>query len=169
MEMQVRSEQPLRERSLEERFEFMRTCAAAAGFGNFDTMIRQYYTADFNCESIVSREQRQSRHSQLPVLLNKLRKDVKSWTQWEAHGYQAETIKSAETVIRTERSDFSVPQPLYVEVLSELEKISRMTEGVDNAAMSRAFQPMTRMFQDTVSAYIHTLHTLNTLDAIQLC
>ncbi|KAF2177275.1 hypothetical protein K469DRAFT_697354 [Zopfia rhizophila CBS 207.26] len=148
------NEQQLRIRCLEDRFEFIRLCVASAGFSSFDAMVSQYYTADFSHESIVSREQRSSRHSQLPLLLTKLRKNVKTWTQWEAHGYQYEIIKSAESIIRAERNDFVATQTIYANALSELERLqSGATDGADNGSLSRAFRTLTKMFQDTVRTY----------------
>jgi hypothetical protein len=150
-------EQQLKERCLEERFEFMRACAYAAGFNSVDEMAKQYYTADFSHDSVISREQRDSRHSQLPQLFSKLRKSVKTWTQWEAHRYQYEIIKSAQSVIRAEHSECSTTQPLYAEVLMELEK-ALVAVPAHNAGESdsllKAFRRLSKVFQDTVSYQI---------------
>ncbi|RFU80500.1 bzip transcription factor domain-containing [Trichoderma arundinaceum] len=155
------SEQQLKDRCLEERFEFMRVCAYAAGFHSFDDMAKQYYTADFSHDSVISREQRNSRHSQLPQLFSKLRKSVKTWTQWEAHRYQYEVIKSAQSVIRAERGECSTAQPIYNEVLMELEKalVAGPAHNLgENDSLSKAFRRLSKVFQDTVShqAFITT-------------
>lgn len=147
-------EQRLGDRSLEDRFEFMRVCASVAGFHSIDDMAKQYYTADFSHDSIISREQRNSRHSQLPQLLSKLRKSVKTWTQWEAHRYQYEIIKSAQSLIRAERNDDPTTQHIYIEALTDLEKA--LAEGLannsrENDLIPRAFRRLSKVFQDTVS------------------
>ncbi|ODA79279.1 hypothetical protein RJ55_04872 [Drechmeria coniospora] len=143
------SSSQMRNRPLEERFEYLRQCMENLGLGSFDATMGQYYTAEFNHESIVSREQRNSRHSELPLLLSKLRKNATDWSQWEAHGYQYEIIKSAESIVGAERGDFAVSQGLYHDVLAEIEKLPPGGDGIDKA--SRAFHPLTKKFQDTAS------------------
>ncbi|KAM0255242.1 hypothetical protein ACHAQJ_005950 [Trichoderma viride] len=161
------SEQQLKDRCLEERFEFMRVCAYAAGFHSVDEMARQYYTADFCHESVISREQRDSRHSQLPQLFSKLRRSVKTWTQWEAHRYQYEIIKSAQSVIRAERSECSTTQPIYTEVLNELEKalvaVPAHNLG-ENDSLSKAFRRLSKVFQDTSPKLWNLVETLVSMD-----
>ena len=143
------NKQKLLSRCLEERFEFVQLCLSTAGFSSIDAMVSQYYTADFSHESIVSSEQRNSRHSQLPLLLARLRRDVKTWTQWEAHGYQYEVIKSAESIIRVERADFNAAvQQSYINTLS---KLGRTHPDADKVSLASAFRPLTRMFQENVS------------------
>ncbi|KAM0487113.1 hypothetical protein ACHAPX_000381 [Trichoderma viride] len=146
-------EQRLKDRSLEDRFEFMRVCASVAGFHSIDDMAKQYYTADFSHDSVISREQRNSRHSQLPQLLSKLRKSVKTWTQWEAHRYQYEIIKSAQSLIRAERSNYPTTQHIYTEALTDLEKalaVGLTHNSGENDLIPRAFRRLSKMFQDTV-------------------
>lgn len=147
-------EQRLKDKSLEDRFEFMRVCASVAGFHSIDDMAKKYYTADFSHDSVISREQRNSRHSQLPQLLSKLRKSVKTWTQWEAHRYQYEIIKSAQSLIRAERSDYHTAGNIYTEALTDLEKAlagGLAHNSEDNDLIPRAFRKLSKVFQDTVS------------------
>ena len=147
------SDPHLRDRCIEDRFEYIRQCTANAGFGSFDAIAGQYYTADFSHESIISREQRRSRHSELPLLLSKLRNNVETWTQWEAHGYQYEIIKSAESIVRAEREDLIGSQAIFHAILSKIEKLSPdAADSADSASMSRAFRPLAKRFQDTVSS-----------------
>lgn len=147
-------EQRLKDKSLEDRFEFMRVCASVAGFHSIDDMAKKYYTADFSHDSVISREQRNSRHSQLPQLLSKLRKSVKTWTQWEAHRYQYEIIKSSQSLIRAERSDYHTAGNIYTEALTDLEKAlagGLAHNSEDNDLIPRAFRKLSKVFQDTVS------------------
>ncbi|PTB39329.1 hypothetical protein M441DRAFT_28480 [Trichoderma asperellum CBS 433.97] len=150
-------EQRLKDRSLEERLEFMRVCASVAGFHSIDDMAKQYYTADLSHDSVISQEQRNSRHSQLPRVLSKLRKSVKTWTQWEAHRYQYEIIKSAQSLIRSERTANPTTQHIYTEALMDLEKA--LAAGLahnsgENELIPRAFRKLSKVFQDTVSRSI---------------
>lgn len=142
------NEQKLPSRCLEERFEFVQLFLSSAGFSSIDAMVSQYYTADFSHESIVSSEQRSSRHSQLPLLLARLRRDVTTWTQWEAHGYQYEIIKSAESIIRAERADFNAAaQKSYINALSNL---GRTHSDAVKVSLGNAFRPLTKIFQENV-------------------
>jgi hypothetical protein len=144
--------QKLASATLEERFEFVQQCLATAGFSSIDATVSQYYTADFNHESVVSAEQRSSRHSQLPLLLEKLRRDVKAWTQWESHGYQHEVIKSAGSIIRAERADFDAQvQQSYINALLMPETTHAEGARLGTSLVS-TFRPLTRLFQDHVSA-----------------
>ncbi|KAL7900317.1 hypothetical protein HDV63DRAFT_416305 [Trichoderma sp. SZMC 28014] len=155
-------EQRLRDKSLEDRFEFMRVCASVAGFHSIDDMAKQYYTADFSQDSAISREQRNSRHSQLPQLLSKLRKSVKTWTQWEAHRYQYEILKSAHSLIRAERIDYPTAKNIYTEALTDLEKAlvgGLAPNSGDNELVPRAFRRLSKVFQDTVSRSKHVIIT----------
>ncbi|KAH8892604.1 hypothetical protein GQ53DRAFT_862074 [Thozetella sp. PMI_491] len=143
--------QELQARSLEDRFAFIRMCVARAGFANFDDMARQYYTADFNLESDAARDQRYSRHNQLPLLLTKIRKSVKGWTQWEAHGYQSEIIKSAEGIVRAERGGTAPLPAIFAETLAELSRLHvGLADLVESGGVSKAFRPLTKMFQETM-------------------
>lgn len=147
-------EQRLKDKGLEDRFEFMRVCASVAGFHSIDDMAKQYYTADFSHDSAISQEQRNSRHRQLPQLLSKLRKSVKTWTQWEAHRYQYEILKSAHSLIRAERSDYPTTKNIYTEALTDLEKAlaAGLTQNSgENDLVPSAFRRLSKVFQDTVS------------------
>ncbi|KAB5558002.1 hypothetical protein GE09DRAFT_95647 [Coniochaeta sp. 2T2.1] len=140
------TEQKISSRSLEERFEYVQQCLSDAGFDSIDDMFGQYYTADFSHESHISSRQRSSRHSELPLLLSRLRDDIEGWTQWEAHGYESEIIKSAASIIRAERGDFTTAarQP-YVDTLSKL------GSGPDNAAQEAgAFRALMRSLQESM-------------------
>ncbi|KAK4095593.1 hypothetical protein ACCO45_000489 [Purpureocillium lilacinum] len=148
----------LKDRPLEERFEHLRQCMESLGLGSFDEAMGQYYTADFDHDSDISRDQRNSRHSELPVLLAKLRTNAKDWSQWEAHGYQYEIIKSAETIARAERAECAASRAACADVLVEIEKLPTETEGLDNASLSKAFRPLTKLFQDKVRDQPCSLH-----------
>lgn len=158
-----------KEGCLEDKFDFLRQCLNSAGFSDFEAVFGQYYTAEFSYESVVSREQRRSRHSQLPQLMARLRQDAQTWPAWEAHGYQYEIIKSAESLVHAERSDFTLSTKICMDVLAELRKErlsatsadgSVSVSGVstdgggsttpDIASMSRVFRPMTKLLQDKV-------------------
>ncbi|KAL7924394.1 hypothetical protein ACQKWADRAFT_286625 [Trichoderma austrokoningii] len=160
-------EQRLKDRSLEDRFEFMRACASVAGFHSIDDMAKQYYTAEFSHDSVMSREQRNSRHSQLPQLLSKLRKNVKTWTQWEAHRYQYEIIKSAQSLIRAERSECPATQHIYIEALEDLEKA--LAVGLahnlgESDLRPKAFRKLSKVFQDTSPKLWNLVETLVNMD-----
>ncbi|KAL2126409.1 hypothetical protein VTI74DRAFT_966 [Chaetomium olivicolor] len=140
--------QTLASATLEERFEFIQQCLATAGFSTIDDMVSQYYTADFSHESVVFAEQRNSRHSQLPLLLERLRRDVQVWTQWESHGYQHEVIKSAGSIVHAERTDFDGhAQQGYVNALLVLERTH--SEGASvGGSLASTFKLLTRLFHD---------------------
>jgi hypothetical protein len=162
------SEHQLKTQSLEDRFEFMRLCASIAGFHSIDDMAKQYYTADFNHDSAVSREQRNSRHSRLPQLLSKVRKSAKTWTPWEAHRYQSEIIKSAQSLIRAERRDHHTTENIYLEALTDLEKalaVGLAHNSEENDLIPKAFRRLSKVFQDTVSGLNPLTLTANVLSA----
>lgn len=143
--------------TLEERFEFIQTCLTNAGFASIDELFCQYYTADFSHESQVSSRQRGSRHSELPALLARLRRDIETWTQWEAHGYESEIIKSAASIVRAERADFTAARhrhQAYVEPLSRLGEDVRSAgggSGTDNTPqVVGAFRLLMKSLQESV-------------------
>lgn len=150
---------PMCNESLEDRLEFIRLCVAAAGFSSIDDMVGQYYTADFRQDSLVARQQRISRHTQLPHLFVQLRSSSQTWTQWEAHGYQSEIMKSAVTLIQNEREAFSAPRHLLSTAQVELQKAlsEDLTAGAGGSSASRrppsssgALQHLLKSLQDTV-------------------
>lgn len=112
----------VRRQSLEDRFEFVRLCVAAVGFPSIDAVVDKYYTAEFRHIAPVARQQRVSRHTKLPLLLADLRNSTQTWTQWEAHGYQSEIMKSAAALIHDEREGLVVPRELFADARVELEK-----------------------------------------------
>ncbi|UNI16449.1 hypothetical protein JDV02_002881 [Purpureocillium takamizusanense] len=140
----------LRDRPLEERFEHLRQCMESLGLGSLEDSMGRYYTEDFDHDSDISQDQRNSRHSELPLLLAKLRTNAKGWSQWEAHGYQYEIIKSAETIARSERAECAASRTAFADVLVEIEKLPTETDGLDNSSLSKAFRPLTKLFQDKV-------------------
>jgi len=147
--------------SLENRFEYLRLCLSSAGFSTFDSMASQYYTANFSHESIVSSEQRTSRQRQLPLLLVELRQHVKAWTQWEAHGYYDEIIKSAESIVRSERRGSAVAQRDYSNALLELAKPRQeAVDGAGNGSLSVALQSLMRVFQETTPKLLALVESL---------
>ncbi|KAF8846582.1 hypothetical protein BDZ45DRAFT_734152 [Acephala macrosclerotiorum] len=125
--------------STEKRFEYLHHCLSIAGFGTFDSMASQYYTTDFSHESIMSSQQRASRQRQLPQLLMDLRQHVKTWTQWEAHGYCDEIIRSAESIIASEKVGSMAGQTQCCNKLLEL----------SGTLSTSQLQPLMRMFQET--------------------
>lgn len=140
-------------RSLEDRFEFVQLCLSAAGFSSIDSMVGKYYTADFRHDSPIARQQRVSRHSQLPVLVAQLRRNARTWSQWEAHGYQSEVMNSAISLIQDEQKGFVVSKRLFADVRSEMERL-RMEGGHAGSRSSSSlgsFQLLTKTLQDRVS------------------
>lgn len=138
------------ERPLKEKFEQLRLYMEILGLGSFDNAMREYYTADFDHESDMSREQRNSRHSELPNLLAKLRTNAEGWSDWEAHGYQYEIIKSAKAIAHAERAECASSRDACAEVLFEIEKLPTETNGLDSVSLSKAFRPLTKLFQSKV-------------------
>ena len=140
-------------RTLEGRFEFIQACLTNAGFASIDELFCQYYTADFSHESQVSSWQRSSRHSELPLLLSRLRRDIETWTQWEAHGYESEIIKSTANIVRAEQADFTAARhrhQAYVDPLSRLGDV-RSGGGADSASqVASAFRLLMRSLQESV-------------------
>lgn len=147
----------IRSRSLEERFEFVRLCLAAAGFPSIDAMVGEYYTADFSHDFPIAREQRVSRHSQLPLLVAQLRRSATSWSQWEAHGYQSEIMNSAISLIQDEQRGFVASKRLFADARSELERLkpgegptaASRGAGRSTSSSSGTFV-LTKMLQDRV-------------------
>lgn len=151
-------------RSLEDRFEFVRLCLAAAGFSSIDSMVGEYYTAEFSHDSPVAREQRVSRHSQLPLLVARLRESARTWSQWESHGYQSEIMTSAVSLVQDEQRAFVAPKRLFADARSELEKArpgegptsgrgdARRSSSSSSSSSSGTFQLLTRTLQDRVSS-----------------
>lgn len=92
--------------TLEDRFEYVLECAKQVGFDWFDSLVANYYTADFSDRSILSNEQRLSRNRRLPGILAELREKSKGWTQWERQGYEDEILKSAESILVAECNTF---------------------------------------------------------------
>lgn len=93
--------------TLDDRFEYILECAKQVGFDDFDSLVANYYTAEFSDCSILSNEQRLSRNRRLPGILAKLREKSEGWTKWERQGYQDEILKSAETIFAAECKSFS--------------------------------------------------------------
>ncbi|KAI0533934.1 hypothetical protein GGR58DRAFT_516542 [Xylaria digitata] len=139
----------LQGQTLEKKFEFLHLCLTGAGFNSFDSMISQYYTSTLSPESIVSSHQQTSRQRDLPVLLAELRCYVQTWTQWEAHGYCYEIIKSVESIIDCER-DAAVysSSAILDDALQQLTKEPDF--GLGSSSLSGALQVLMRGFQKTV-------------------
>lgn len=144
-------ERELRNRCLEEQFEFLQCLLSNLGFSNVDTVASQYYTAKFNPESAVSCDQRVSRQNQLPLLLAKLRTHNQVWSQWESYGYQYEIIKSAEGVVRTERRGAITTQENYISTISDIGELSTTNfQDSHGGCVSTKFRRLTRMYQANV-------------------
>lgn len=152
-------EQQSQGRSLEDRFEFVRLCLAAAGFPSIDAMVGEYYTADFCHDSPIARHQRISRHSQLPALVAQLRGSAGTWSHWESHGYQSEIMNSATSLLQNEQSGFVASRSLLADARSELERLRPRAGATDgqrgrrrnsSSSSSGAFQLLTKTLQDKV-------------------
>lgn len=149
-------------RSLEDRFEFVRLCLTAAGFSSIDEMVGEYYTAEFSHDSPIARQQRVSRHSQLPLLVARLRGSARTWSQWEAHGYQSEIMTSAVSLVQDEQKGFVASKRLFADARSELERV-RPGEGptsargdarrLSSSSSSGTVQLLTRTLQDRVRPF----------------
>ncbi|KAJ8131699.1 hypothetical protein O1611_g1931 [Lasiodiplodia mahajangana] len=92
--------------TLEERFEYVLSCAQRAGFDSFDTLSYHYYTRNFNPASALALDQRMSRNRRVPELLAELRKQAASWSTWQRRGYEDEMLKAAEEICITEFNEF---------------------------------------------------------------
>ncbi|KAI8948030.1 hypothetical protein F4801DRAFT_474423 [Xylaria longipes] len=140
----------LQGQTLEKRLEFLHLCLTSAGFETFDSLVSQYYTSTLSPESIVSSHQRTSRQRDLPVLLAELRRYVRTWTQWEAHGYYYEIIKSVESIVSCEKEAAGIHTGSveFGDALQQLTKEPDMTLG--SGSLSSALQVLMRSFQKIV-------------------
>jgi hypothetical protein len=153
--------------SIEDRLEFLQKCIVNAGFSSLDEVVGLYYTADLSHNAAISREQRKSRQTRLPRLLETLRMEAEAWNLWEAYGYQHEIIQSAASVIRDESEDQDPSSKDFLEILSRLERLTTDADSkpsADKGHLHQAFHPLMRMVQDTVR-FFHILLTSDvTLD-----
>ncbi|KAI0506711.1 hypothetical protein F5B22DRAFT_441056 [Xylaria bambusicola] len=94
------------QKTMEEQFEYILSCAQRVGFDSFDTMALHYYTQSFHPASAVSLEQRLSRNHRLPELLEELKKQSTKWSPLQRRGYQDATLKAAEEMCALECSEF---------------------------------------------------------------
>ncbi|KAI0551696.1 hypothetical protein F4679DRAFT_537648 [Xylaria curta] len=141
----------LQGQTLEKRLEFLHLCLTSAGFETFDSLVSQYYTSTLSPESIVSSHQRTSRQRDLPILLAELRRYVRTWTQWEAHGYYYEIIKSAESIVSGEKEDTATHNSGNVEFGDALKKLAKEPDvGSGSGSLSNALQVLMRGFQNIV-------------------
>ncbi|KAI0451215.1 hypothetical protein F5B21DRAFT_487665 [Xylaria acuta] len=140
----------LQGQTLEKRLEFLHLCLTSAGFDTFDSLVSQYYTSTLSPESIVSSHQRTSRQRDLPILLAELRHYVRTWTQWEAHGYYYEIIKSAESIVGCDREAATIHSGSieFDDALQQLTKESDVSLG--SGSLSSALQVLMRGFQKIV-------------------
>ena len=97
---------PCHDASIEERMEYVLSCAKQADFDGLDSLITTYYTETFSQSSSVSAEQRISRRRQLPHLVAELRKQSGNWSQWERNGFEDEILRTAEAICAAENSRF---------------------------------------------------------------
>ena len=154
------------EQSLENRLEYIWQAICAAGFDNLDDAVSSYYTGDFSHESVISREQRASRHSRLPDMLKALRQNVGAWTHWEAHGYQSQVIKSAEGIMCEERLGFKLSRQDCDDVVAvvmrhvRLQQQQNQQQKVSGAELASAFQALSKRLQDKVSQTVFLLNKL---------
>ncbi|KAI0190535.1 hypothetical protein EV127DRAFT_511810 [Xylaria flabelliformis] len=139
----------LQGQTLEKRLEFLHLCLTSAGFETFDSLVSQYYTSSLSPESIVSSHQRTSRQRDLPILLAELRRYVRTWTQWEAHGYYYEIIKSAESIVSSEKEGTATHGD-NGEFGDALKKLAKEPDGGSGSgSLSNALQVLMRGFQNT--------------------
>ncbi|RYP08966.1 hypothetical protein DL764_001577 [Monosporascus ibericus] len=85
--------------SMEERFDSVVEFVQNSGFKSIDDMVLSYYTAAFDEDSDIFHEQRMSRKRGLPVMLSRLRSSTAAWREYEREAYQAEVLKSAESLL----------------------------------------------------------------------
>ncbi|GME33069.1 hypothetical protein G6011_02569 [Neofusicoccum parvum] len=90
------------EPTMEGRIEYLIRCAQKAGFPDLDSAMIAFYTSPFDEGSGCSITQHLSRKRCLPKLLAALRSHAESWRSWEAHAYQDEILKSAESLLLAE-------------------------------------------------------------------
>ncbi|KAI8623684.1 hypothetical protein F5Y19DRAFT_457914 [Xylariaceae sp. FL1651] len=139
----------LQGQTLEKRLEFLHLCLTSAGFETFDSMISQYYTSTLSPETIVFSHQRTSRQRDLPVLLAELRRYVRTWTQWEVHGYCYEIIKSVESIVDCERGAANI-YSVGAEFGDPIRHLIKEPDvGLGGASLSSVLQAMMRGFQKT--------------------
>ncbi|KAI0465710.1 hypothetical protein F4859DRAFT_350066 [Xylaria cf. heliscus] len=137
----------LQGQTLEKRLEFLHLCITSAGFDTFDSLVSQYYTSTLSPESIVSSHQRTSRQRDLPILLAELRRSIRTWTQWEAHGYYYEIIKSAENIVGSEKEVAAIYSG-SVEFGDALQQLTKELDvGLESNSLSSALQVVMRTFQ----------------------
>ncbi|KAI0190571.1 hypothetical protein F4808DRAFT_401716 [Astrocystis sublimbata] len=141
----------LQGQTLEKRLEFLHLCLTSAGFESFDSLVSQYYTSTLSPESVVSSHQRTSRQRDLPVLLADLRRYVRTWTQWEAHGYYYEIIKSAESIVGGERDAANAHDGNSVDFANALQQLTKTADvSLGSDSLSGALQLLMRGFQKIV-------------------
>jgi len=96
--------------SMEDRIAYLLKCANDVGFDSFDAAVTAYYTTSLSESSISRKSQKISRNRRLPGVLVDLRASAKTWTRWEARGYEEEVVRSAESVFIQELDQFAVEQ-----------------------------------------------------------
>ncbi|KAH7309180.1 hypothetical protein B0I35DRAFT_95203 [Stachybotrys elegans] len=86
-----------------ERLEHVLEVMNRSGFESLESLMSEYYTADFRPFPRLAGLQHLSRNRKLPSLLADLRINAASWTEWEAQGYKSEIVWSAESILTAER------------------------------------------------------------------
>ena len=141
--------------NIDERFDYILDCIRASGFDNFDAVVSAYYTGNFGEASVVHNAQKVSRNRRLPDVLIDLRRDVGHWTHWEAHGYEDQIVRSAESILVAEFDRF-------MESNSAKELIAATDTRIDDIgtsnppsmdAMSAANPDSKKMLKNEVSSF----------------
>ncbi|KAI0108989.1 hypothetical protein GGR51DRAFT_513973 [Nemania sp. FL0031] len=92
--------------TLEEKFEYVLSCAQRVGFDSFDTLSYHYYTRNFNPASALALDQRMSRNRRVPELLAELRRQAATWSTWQRRGYEDEMLRAAQEICIMEFNEF---------------------------------------------------------------
>ncbi|RDL35916.1 uncharacterized protein BP5553_06528 [Venustampulla echinocandica] len=89
------------------QYQYILSCVQRAGFENFDSMVSDYYTCQFEKNSVADRAQKTSRGKHLCSVLSNLHEHSREWTTSESRGFRDQIIKAAEGIYDEEFTRFA--------------------------------------------------------------
>lgn len=109
-----------------------------AGFDSIDTMAAQYYSANFEPNSISQLAQANSRSRNLRQLLRTLQGASKEWSKQETQAYEEEILRSAKDICIAELQHFRERQKDHLQTSSTSRTASTPVRSSTNTSATRS-------------------------------
>ncbi|KAF4311780.1 hypothetical protein GTA08_BOTSDO12548 [Botryosphaeria dothidea] len=148
---------------LDDRLDHVLECARNVGFDSLDSLVAQYYTADFCSNMSLSNHQRMSRKRHLPGIVAGLRSSASNWSSWEKEGFQHEILRTAENLLVEELRDSSRNGDLQERLRSTVMEYSSPQNGrggESSSPQASSMPPVYNTIQDELPnlwAFLTTL------------